>query len=164
MGRLFGTDGVRGIANKELTAELAFKLGKKQSTIANKLRLLRLSDEIKSLAVEHQLSERHCRSLLRIDNEELQKKAVHHIVSKSLNVMETEAYVDSLLAEKISKEKKEKRLVPLFRDIRIFSNTLKQAVEMMNKAGVTADSKKNETEAYIEYVIRIDKSRLPSSS
>ncbi len=144
--------------------ELAFKLGKKQSTIANKLRLLRLGDEIKALAVEHQLSERHCRALLRIEQEELQKKAIHQIIVKSLNVMETESYVDSLLSKKIAKEKKEKRLVPLFRDIRIFSNTLKQAVEMMNKAGVSADSKKNETDAYIEYVIRIDKSRLPSSS
>ena len=144
--------------------ELAFKLGKKQSTIANKLRLLRLSDEIKAFAVEHQLSERHCRSLLRLDNEDLQKKAVHQIVTKNLNVMETDAYIDNLLSEKISKEKKEKRLVPLFRDIRIFSNTLKQAVEMMNKAGVCANTKKNETDTHIEYVIRIDKSGLSSSS
>ncbi len=144
--------------------ELAFKLGKKQSTIANKLRLLRLGDEIKALAVEHQLSERHCRSLLRLENEDLQKKAVHQIVTKSLNVVETDAYVDSLLSEKASREKKEKRLVPLFRDIRIFSNTLKQAVEMMNKAGVPADTKKSETDAYIEYVIRIDKSGLSPSS
>ncbi len=144
--------------------ELAFKLGKKQSTIANKLRLLRLSDEIKALAVEHQLSERHCRSLLRIEQEELQKKALHQIISKNLNVMETETYVDSLLCEKASKEKKEKRLVPLFRDIRIFSNTLKQAVEMMNKAGVPANSKKNETDDYIEYVVRINKSQIPQSS
>lgn len=144
--------------------ELAFKLGKKQSTIANKLRLLRLGDEIKALAVEHQLSERHCRSLLRLENEDLQKKALHQIITKNLNVVETEAYVDSLLSEKSSKEKKEKRLIPLFRDIRIFSNTLKQAVEMMNKAGVPADTKKSETDAYIEYVIRIDKSGLPTSS
>ncbi len=144
--------------------ELAFKLGKKQSTIANKLRLLRLGDEIKALAVEHQFSERHCRALLRLENEDLQKKVVHQIVAKNLNVMETEAYVDHLLSEKASREKKEKRLIPLFRDIRIFSNTLKQAVEMMNKAGVPADTKKSETDAYIEYVIRIDKTGLPSSS
>lgn len=144
--------------------ELAFKLGKKQSTIANKLRLLRLSDEVKALAVEHKLSERHCRVLLRLDSEELQKKVLHQIVSKNLNVMETESHVDHLLSEKVSKEKKEKRMIPLFRDIRIFSNTLKQAVEMMNKAGVPADTKKSETDAYIEYVVRIDKSGLSPSS
>ena len=144
--------------------ELAFKLGKKQSTIANKLRLLRLSDEIKALAVEHQLSERHCRALLRMENEELQKKVLHQIITKNLNVMETDAYIDSLVSEKVFKEKKEKRMVPLFRDIRIFSNTLKQAVEMMNKAGVPADTKKSETDAYIEYVIRIDKSGFSPSS
>ncbi len=144
--------------------ELAFKLGKKQSTIANKLRLLRLGDEVKALAVEHQLSERHCRALLRLESEELQKKVLHQIVTKNLNVMETEQYVDSLLSEKASREKKEKRLIPLFRDIRIFSNTLKQAVEMMNKAGVPANTQKNETDSYIEYVVRIEKSNLPTSS
>ena len=116
--------------------ELAFKLGKKQSTIANKLRLLKLSDEIKARAIEFGLSERHCRALLRVDSEEQ-------------------------LMEKVSREKKEKRMIPLFKDIRIFSNTVKQAVEMMTKAGVTADSKKNETDDYIEYVIRIDKTQLP---
>lgn len=144
--------------------ELAFKLGKKQSTIANKLRLLRLGDEVKALAVEHQLTERHCRALLRLESEELQKKVLHQIVTKNLNVMETEQYVDSLLSEKASREKKEKRLIPLFRDIRIFSNTLKQAVEMMNKAGVPANAKKSETDAYIEYVVRIEKNNLKTSS
>ncbi len=144
--------------------ELAFKLGKKQSTIANKLRLLRLGDEVKALAVEHQLSERHCRALLRLESEELQKKVLHQIVTKNLNVLETEQYVDSLLSEKASREKKEKRLIPLFRDIRIFSNTLKQAVEMMNKAGVPANTQKNETDTYIEYVVRIEKSNSPTSS
>lgn len=144
--------------------ELAFKLGKKQSTIANKLRLLRLNDQVKARAIEYHLSERHCRALIRIEKEDLQLKALNTIIQRNLNVLETERYVDSLLSAKVLKEKKEKRLIPLFKDIRIFSNTVKQAVEMMNKAGVNADTKKSETEAYIEYVIRIDKSQLSASS
>lgn len=143
--------------------ELAFKLGKKQSTIANKLRLLKLSDEIKARAIEFGLSERHCRALLRVESEEQRLKVLNTILQRNLNVAETELYIDRMLLEKASREKKEKRMIPLFKDIRIFSNTVKQAVEMMTKAGVSADSKKNETDDYIEYVIRIDKTRLPQS-
>lgn len=140
--------------------ELALKLGKKQSTIANKLRLLRLGDDIKARVIEYQLSERHCRALLRLEKEELRVKVLNAIIQRNLNVAETEQYIDRLISETASRQKKEKRMIPLFKDIRIFSNTVKQAVEMMNKAGVSADSKKKETEEYIEYVIRIDKSRL----
>ncbi len=143
--------------------ELAFKLGKKQSTIANKLRLLKLSDEIKARAIEFGLSERHCRALLRVESEEQRLMVLNTILQRNLNVAETELYIDRMLLEKASREKKEKRMIPLFKDIRIFSNTVKQAVEMMTKAGVSADSKKNETDDYIEYVIRIDKTRLPQS-
>ena len=137
--------------------ELAFKLGKKQSTIANKLRLLKLSDDIKARAVEFGLSERHCRALLRVESEEQRLKVLNAVLQRNLNVAETEQYIDRLLQEANSREKKEKRMIPLFKDIRIFSNTVKQAVEMMNKAGVNANSKKSETDDYIEYVIRIDK-------
>lgn len=137
--------------------ELAFKLGKKQSTIANKLRLLKLSDETKARAVEFGLSERHCRALLRLEQEEQRLKVLNVILQRNLNVAETEQFIDRMLHETVSRQKKEKRMVPLFKDIRIFSNTVKQAVEMMNKVGVSANSKKSETEDYIEYVIRIDK-------
>ncbi len=142
--------------------ELAFKLGKKQSTIANKLRLLKLSDEMKAKIVEHQLTERHCRALLRIEQEELRKKVLAAVISRNLNVAETETYIDRLLRAEVVREKKEKRLIPLFKDIRIFSNTVKQAVEMMNKAGLPTNSRKSETDSYIEYVIRIEKSQPTS--
>lgn len=144
--------------------ELAFKLGKKQSTIANKLRLLRLNDDIKARAIEYQLTERHCRALLKLDSEDLQFKVLNAIISKNMNVPETENYIDRLFKETKAKEKKEQRVVPLFKDIRIFSNTVKQAVEMMNKAGVSTNSKKKETENYIEYVIRIEKSQIPAEA
>ena len=136
---------------------LAFKLGKSQSAIANKMRLLKLSDDIKAKVVEYKLTERHCRALLKIDNENMRVKVLNTIIAKNMNVTETENYVEELKRKNTAIEKKEKRVIPLFKDIRIFSNTVKQAVDMMKKAGVNADSKKKETDDYIEYLIRIEK-------
>lgn len=148
----------RLIKNYSFTQDaLAFKLGKSQSAIANKLRLLKLSDEIKAKVVEYNLTERHCRAILKIIDEETRQKVVSVIISKNLNVTETENYIDELKRKNNATMKKERRIIPLFKDIRIFTNTVKQAVDMMKKAGVNADTKKKETDDYIEYFIRIDK-------
>lgn len=149
----------RLIRNYSFTQDaLAFKLGKSQSAIANKMRLLKLSDEIKARVVEHNLTERHCRAFLKIEDENLRMKAVNTVIAKNMNVTETDNYIEELKRKNNAVIKKEKRVIPLFKDIRIFSNTVKQAVEMMKKAGVNADSKKKETDDYIEYLIRIEKS------
>ena len=148
----------RLIKNFSFTQDaLAFKLGKSQSAIANKMRLLKLSDDIKAKVVEHNLTERHCRALLKIIDEDTRLKVLSVIIAKNLNVTETENYIDELKRKNIATEKKERRIIPLFKDIRIFTNTVKQAVDMMKKAGVNADTKKKETDDYIEYFIRIDK-------
>ena len=136
---------------------LAFKLGKSQSAIANKLRLLKLSDEIKAKVVEFKLTERHCRALLKLTDENARLKALAVIIQKGLNVTETEKFVEDFINKNRAARSKEKRIIPLFKDIRIFSNTVKQAVDMMKKAGVNAETKKKETDSYIEYFIRIDK-------
>ncbi len=136
---------------------LAFKLGKSQSAIANKLRLLKLSDEIKAKVVEFKLTERHCRALLKLNDENARLKVLTVIIQKGLNVTETEKFVEEFMSKSRAARSKEKRIIPLFKDIRIFSNTVKQAVDMMKKAGVNAETKKNETDNYIEYFIRIDK-------
>lgn len=148
----------RLIKNYSFTQDaLAFKLGKSQSAIANKMRLLKLSDDIKAKVVEHNLTERHCRALLKIIDEDTRLKVLNMIIAKNLNVAETENYIDELKRKSLATQKKERRIIPLFKDIRIFSNTVKQAVDMMKKAGVNADTKKKETDDYIEYFIRIDK-------
>ena len=141
---------------------LAFKLGKSQSAIANKMRLLKLSDDIKAKVVEYKLTERHCRALLKIDNENMRVKVLNTIIAKNMNVTETENFIEELKRKSTAIEKKERRIVPLFKDIRIFTNTVKQAVDMMKKAGVNADSKKKETDDYIEYLIRIEKTAVNS--
>lgn len=146
------------IQNYSFTQEaLAFKLGKSQSAIANKMRLLKLNDDIKAKVVEYNLTERHCRALLKISDEDTRIKVVNTIIAKNMNVTEAENYIEELKRKNIAVEKKERRVIPLFKDIRIFSNTVKQAVDMMKKAGVNADSKKKETDEYIEYFIRIEK-------
>ncbi len=146
------------ISNFSLTQdELAFKLGKSQSAVANKLRLLKLSDEIKTKVVENNLTERHCRALMRITNEILQLKAIKTIIEKGLNVTESEKYIDELLLNTKKEKIRNKRVLPLFKDIRIFTNTVNQAVEIMKKAGIETKAKKNETEDFIEYHIVIDK-------
>lgn len=146
------------ITNFSLTQdELAFKLGKSQSAIANKLRLLKLSDEVKSKIIEHNLTERHCRAFLRISDEILQLKVLKTVTDKGLNVNETEKYIDDILIDIKKEKRRNKRVIPLFKDIRIFTNTVNQAVEIMKKAGVETKTKKKETEDYIEYHIVIDK-------
>lgn len=136
--------------------ELARRIGKTQATIANKIRLLRLTPAVKKLLREHDLTERHARALLRLDSEELQLKTLEAVCSKRLNVAQTDRLVDGLLAER--EQKKPYRLPPrIFKDVRIFTNTIKQAVELMQQSGIQAVSEKKEDDKFIEYTIRIPK-------
>ena len=136
--------------------ELAEQIGKSQAYIANKLRILKLSPEIKKLLMEHKLTERHARALLRLETEELRKTAVNHICKMQLNVAQTEKYIESLGAPS-EKPHKKGRQIRIIKDIRIFSNTIKQAIDMMKQSGINAVSEKNEADDYIEYVVRIPK-------
>lgn len=136
--------------------ELAEQIGKSQAYIANKLRILKLSPEIKKMLTEHKLTERHARALLRLETEELRKTAVNHICKMQLNVAQTEKYIESLGAPS-EKPRKKGRQIRIIKDIRIFSNTIKQAIDMMKQSGINAVSEKNEAEDYIEYVVRIPK-------
>lgn len=138
--------------------ELAEKLGKNQSTIANKIRILKLSANIRAILAEHNLSERHARALLRLSDEKTRLKALNIFISRGLNVSKAEEVVDSLLsdAENQGQEKKSNN-IRVFKDIRIFSNTIRQAVDMMKKSGILAQTSKIENEEYIEYTIKIPK-------
>lgn len=119
--------------------ELAKKLGKNQSTIANKLRLLKLPKDIKDLLIKHNLTERHARSLLKLPDEELQKKVINNIVEKGLNVKETELMIEKMLQDIQDKKIKQakKRMIRSYKDLRIFVNTIKNAVGMMKEYGLS---------------------------
>ncbi|MBQ2890625.1 MAG: ParB/RepB/Spo0J family partition protein [Clostridia bacterium] len=137
--------------------ELAERVGKTQSNIANKVRLLRLSPHIRAMIREYNLSERHARALLRLPDDKERFKALKVIVDRNLNVIKTEEYIDRLM-EPIQREKeKPKNRLKVLKDVRIFANTIKQAVDIMQKSGVDAETVKTENDDFIEYSIKISK-------
>lgn len=136
--------------------ELAKKVGKSQSTIANKLRLLKLSPRVKKSVRELELTERHARAILPIKNEDEQMKVLHIIYEKQLNVQQTEELVINILAGK--EKPKKKRTLPSLRDIRIFTNTIKKALEVMEHNGLKTEMKKNDFDWGTEYVIKVENS------
>ncbi len=134
--------------------EIALKLGKSQSCLSNKIRLLALDTNIRKIITENGLSERHARALLKLKSSEKQYTALLHIIEKKLNVSETDKYIDSLISPvMIRQAPKLKKL----KDIKIFVNTINHAVDTMRKAGIKADSREYETNDYYEYVVRIPK-------
>lgn len=136
--------------------EVALRLGKNQSTIANKLRLLRLSNDEKFRIINAGLSERHARALLKLaDNK--REQALDIIIEKNLNVYETEKLVENLLQP--IEEKKVHKQLPIVKDIRLFLNTVNNAVDVMKRAGVNAVAENKEYDDYYEYVIKIPKNK-----
>lgn len=136
--------------------EVCRKLGKAAPTISNKLRLLKLPEDVRLKITQEGLTERHARALLRLPTRAQLDRALSIISDKRLNVAESEKLIDQMLsADKSSK----KPTVKLFKDVRIFVNTLNHAVDTMRRAGIEADSAKSETDEYIEYIVRIPKTR-----
>lgn len=141
--------------------ELADRLGKRQSTIANKLRILKLSEETREIIAENSLTERHARALLRLPDEKSRLRILKNIVSRGLNVAKSEELIDEELKkreeEPASEAEEDTKNIRVFKDVRIFSNTIRQAINMMKQAGIDALSEKNENDEYIEYLIKIPK-------
>ena len=137
--------------------EVAKRLGRSQSAIANKLRILKLCDRQKDIIIEAGLTERHARALLKIDSVELRDKTLAYVVLKKFNVAQTEEFIENLL-ENSAIEKKKERLV-IVRDVRIFANTIQKAILLMRQSGIEAESTKREGENFIEYTVRIPKSQ-----
>ena len=123
--------------------ELANRLGKSQSSIANKLRLLKLSDEVKAAMTEKRLSERHARALLKLTDDKQRLDAVKRIAEKGLSVKETEQMVEKTLNkaydEKQDGAKPRPKLMRIVRDYRLFMNTINQAVNQLRESGMTVE-------------------------
>lgn len=138
-----------------LTQEsLAQRLGKSQSTIANKIRLLQLSEPVKSALIERKITERHARALLSLDTEELQVKVLNDVVSKDLNVKQTEMRVNFY---KESVKEAKKRRISFSKDIRLAVNTIRQSVEMVVGSGLTIEKDEKDFEDHYEIIIKIPK-------
>ncbi len=130
--------------------EAAIKLQMAQSTLANKMRLLKLSKFVQEKLLEYNLSERHARSMLRIKDQETAIAVLEHVEKYGLNVAQTEKYIDNLLIEK-----PKKKSIPIIKDVRVFVNSINKAVNVMKMAGISATSTKKEGENFIEYIVRI---------
>ena len=133
--------------------ELADKIGKGQSTIANKLRLLTLpTDVCKQIDLKY-ISERHARALLKLKDKSSQLSVIEKIKEKELNVKETEKLIDNLINEK----SKEGNVYTVYKDLRIFINTLNNSINEMKKAGLKVQVEQSEEDKFVEFKIRLPK-------
>ena len=131
-------------------------MGKSQSAVANKIRLLKHSPEVLLVLRENGLSERHARALLRLSGDEEKFKALKIVIENHLNVAKTEALVEKMLhsnAEAIPRGK----YTYVIKDVRIFMNTIARSMELMKNAGVNAVYEKQESDSEINLTIRIPK-------
>ncbi len=143
----------------QLTQEgLANQLGIGQSTVANKLRLLKLPETVQSAVMSKQITERHARSLIPLKNAELQVKLVEEIIEKGLNVKQTEERVNKLLSK--DSEKKPRSIRKAFsKDMRIAVNTIRQSMTMVKDNGINLDSEETEFDDFYQITIRIPKKK-----
>ena len=138
--------------------QLAEKLGKNQSTIANKLRILKLPESIKESLVQNGLTERHARALLKLPNEELMSQVVSKIIKNELTVKKTEKLVKDILDNIEAKEDTEKKQnIKCSMSIRIYLNTLKQAYDAILNTGIEAKYNEIDKGDYMEVVVKIPK-------
>lgn len=110
--------------------ELSERLGKNQSTISNKIRILNLPEDIQTILVENRLTERHARALLKIDNDQLRKVIVKKVIKHNFNVKQTEKLVDEYLTKREIQEKERNKVMHI--SYKLYINTLKKAFNDMN--------------------------------
>ena len=141
-----------------LTQEaLAQRLGKGQSTVANKLRLLKLPQQVQDALLNKLITERHARSLIPLKDPEKQVKLLEEIILKGFNVKQTEDRVVKML-EQLREKPKPKRKA-FSKDMRIAVNTIRQSLSMVSDNGINLDSEEEEFEEYYQFTIKIPKKK-----
>lgn len=136
--------------------DAARRLGKAPSTVSNKLRLLSLPEKARELILEKGLTERHARALLKLEKEQLMP-CLENVIERKLNVSQTEKYIDELL---LKEDKPKRQTKIMFSDVKIFLKTINNAVDTMNRAGIRADVKREDTGDSYRYVIDIPKNKM----
>ena len=143
--------------------EAARRIGKSQSAVANKLRLLKLPPDVLDALRQNGLSERHGRALLRLPDGESQRAALAVILENHMTVAAADAYIDALLSPPEEAppplEKKERRRTFVLKDVRLFLNTVTRSIDLMKQGGIDAGMKREETEDALILTISIPKSR-----
>lgn len=134
--------------------EAGRRVGMSQSAVANKLRLLKLPPAIIDRLRETELTERHARALLRLPTPQLQASALEYIVRHQLNVAKAEDYITGLCRQPAVRQ-----AAPVYRikDVRLFLNTIRRSLSIMQSAGVNASCGRVETDTEITLTIRIPK-------
>ncbi len=143
--------------------ELARRLGKNQSTIANKMRILKLPMAVKRMLLQYSLTERHARALLRLHDEEMQMHVIQIIVQQNLNVKATEDLVERTISRMYGIEKEEEeqsrtrpsKISGFVRDTRLFVNSLRTVVQQMEDAGLNPKLESRDKEEGMEIKIWI---------
>lgn len=142
--------------------ECARRLGRSQSAVANKLRLLRLPGDVLDSLRENGLTERHGRALLRLPDDAARRAALEHILAEGLNVAQTDRYIDSLLAPAPEKPKSARKRSFILKDVRVFLNTVSHSLDVMKKGGIAAGMRQEETED--ELIVTISIPKRPASN
>jgi len=141
-----------------LTQEaLAQRLGKNQSTIANKLRLLKLPENVQQALLNKKITERHARALIKLKEPEQQTKILEDIISQDLNVKQTEERIAKINQPKNEPKKKRPKFKGINKDVRIAMNTIRQSLSMVSDTGLDVESKEQELDDYYQITIKIPK-------
>ena len=143
--------------------EAARRVGRSQSAVANKLRLLKLPEDVLEALRENGLGERHGRALLRLPDAESRRAALGYILEHDLTVAATDAYVDALLASPEAPPRKpEARRSFVMKDVRVFLNSVNHALTLMKQGGIAAGMRREETDEALILTISIPKTRSPT--
>ncbi|MBS1361515.1 MAG: ParB/RepB/Spo0J family partition protein [Acidaminococcaceae bacterium] len=142
-----------------LTQEaMAARVGKKQSTIANKLRLLRLSPAVRKVLVDAGLSERHARALLKLEDDAKRLEVLEVVVVKNYSVRQTEEYINKLLED--NQQEKRRRMV-IVNDVRIYLNSIKQVVNAIKDVGIPVNMEQTVEGDEVIVSVRIKNQKKP---
>lgn len=142
--------------------ETAVKLGISQSTLSNKLRLLKLDISLRERIQKARLTERHARALLRIEPS-LRESALDYIIANGLTVTQTDEYIEGIINPRVKSVENEPTRKFAIGDVRLFYNSLSKLVDILQSAGVDAKTRKFENDKYIEYKVRIKKEQMGSN-
>ena len=156
--------------------QVARRLGKSQSAVANKLRILRLPEDVRERLRAEGLSERHARALLRLPDEEVQRRALDFMIDQRMNVSAAETYVDRLCSGGGAEEPEDpepdlpdapaprqprprRRSVFLMKDLRLFMNTLDRSLTLMRSGGIDAEMDRQDTDEAVVVTVKIRKNQ-----
>lgn len=142
--------------------EAARRIGKSQSAVANKLRLLRLPPDVLEALRQNGLTERHGRALLRLPDGDRQRAALLYIIDNGLTVAATDAYIDALLQEPEPEPEPPRpgsRRTFVLKDVRVFLNSLSRSIDLMKQGGIDAGVQREETEDRLILTISIPKNK-----